>query len=67
VKEGFAPNDKRSTAHVFSIQALEAFLNKHRLSHVVRAHEVQQVGFQVSFVFNSDHICHVEEFKTARK
>ncbi|XP_014674733.1 PREDICTED: uncharacterized protein LOC106814873 [Priapulus caudatus] len=45
--EGFAHNCRRGTANIFSCRALEAFLKSHGLSHVVRAHEVQQAGFQV--------------------
>ena len=47
--EGFAFNRRRGTANFFSADALLEFLKRNNLSHVVRAHEVQQVGFQVTF------------------
>ena len=46
--EGFAFNRRRGTANFFSADALLDFLKRNNLSHVVLAHEVQQVGFQVS-------------------
>lgn len=46
--EGFAVNVRRGTAHIFSVEALERFLKANQLTHLVRAHEVAQAGFQVS-------------------
>merc|ERR1712150_134388 len=44
---GFVSNFRRGTGHMFSPSALDDFLAKNGLSHVIRAHEVKEAGFQV--------------------
>jgi len=47
-QNGFIFNTSRRTANFFSCDALMEFLKRNDLSHVVRAHEVQHVGFKAS-------------------
>nr|XP_053626729.1 uncharacterized protein LOC128684523 isoform X2 [Cherax quadricarinatus] len=61
--KGFAYNEKRQTACVFNRAAFDSFLKRHSLTHVVRAHEVKQAGFEIQqggrlmTVFSSSHYC----------
>lgn len=45
---GFVSNFRRGTGHMFSPGALDDFLARNGLSHVIRAHEVKEAGFQVN-------------------
>ena len=51
--EGFVFNSSRRTANYFSCDALLDFLKRNNLSHVIRAHEVQRVGFKVGLTIFS--------------
>jgi len=55
-QNGFIFNTSRRTANFFSCDALVDFLKRNDLSHVVRAHQVQHVGFKASPVFMSSHL-----------
>ena len=49
-QNGFIFNTSRRTAFFFSCEALVEFLKRNDLSHVIRAHEVQRVGFKACLI-----------------
>ena len=63
INDGFIDNFARGTAHMFSAEALNDFLKKNDLSHVIRAHEMKAAGFQIQqhgrllTVFSSSLYC----------
>ena len=46
---GFIPNVKRGTAFLFNEFAVDEFLAKNNLTHVIRAHEMRKQGFSLHF------------------
>ena len=53
---GFVPNFRRGTGHLLTEKALTDFLTRNGLSHVIRAHEVKEVGFHVQHQRRFDSI-----------
>lgn len=49
LKNGFATNFLRGTAHCFSFEAFEHFLQKNGYSHMIRGHQYQHFGISVNF------------------
>lgn len=47
-RSGFIQNERRGTGFVFTAQALKVFLENNQLSHLIRAHELQQSGASVN-------------------
>ncbi|XP_037032307.1 serine/threonine-protein phosphatase PPQ-like [Bradysia coprophila] len=62
-RNGFAFNSRRGTGLCFTSDAFNAFLGKHELSHMIRAHEYQVAGVSVQFngrlltVFSTSDYC----------
>jgi diadenosine tetraphosphatase ApaH/serine/threonine PP2A family protein phosphatase len=46
IKSGFAPNTKRATGFYFNETAVDNFLTKNGLSHVIRGHECPPEGYR---------------------
>jgi hypothetical protein len=61
--DAFPDNVRRNTAKYFTREALMAFLARNLFTYVVRAHEVQKVGFKVSRFEQSSDILHEIEFQ----
>ena len=60
---GFVQNNKRGTAWYFNEVGADRFLSANKLSHIVRAHQVPDFGFQFHFgdkcvtMFSCSHYC----------
>lgn len=63
-RNGFAFNSRRGTGLCFTTDAFNAFLAKHELSHMIRAHEYQVTGVSVSFLFMDCHSYIFIDFNT---
>ena len=47
--QGFVSNPKRGTAYLYSEQAVDNFLRENNLTHIIRAHEKNELGFAFHF------------------
>ncbi|KAF7488631.1 Serine/threonine-protein phosphatase PP1 isozyme 3 [Sarcoptes scabiei] len=68
---GFTENLRRSTAYYFTEKALRNFLQTNRLSHVIRAHELQDEGYRFHHsgllitIFSSSRYCNTNNKSAA--
>ena len=44
----FIPNYKRKIGYFFSEQALNIFLKENQLTHVIRGHQVEHIGYKLN-------------------
>ena len=51
----FVDNDKRQISVIYGYEAIRRFLDENDLAMIVRAHEVVDDGYRVSFIYHVDY------------